>query len=207
MKKIFVIIIAASMMLVGVEAFAQVSVGAGWVNSTLTTKTGDVKTNPNSNGFYLGASYNLSIAEGFGLAPGLYYEFLGGKNSFGGELSASSTTTEHYLDVPVMFNYGFELAPDCKLFAFAGPTLQFGLASNVKYKAGAADINAETKISNYDGDYGRFDCLIGGGVGFQISAIQIKVGYNYGLVNRYTGGVDNLSTHRSAVHIGVGYAF
>lgn len=207
MKKIFVTIIAASMMLVGVEAFAQVSVGAGWVNSTLTTKAGDVKTNPNSNGFYLGASYNLSIAEGLGLAPGLYYEFLGSKDSAGSGLSASSTTTEHYLDVPVMFNYGFELAPDCKLFAFAGPTLQFGLASNAKLKAGTSDINAEKKVNNYDGDYGRFDCLIGGGVGFQISAIQVKVGYNYGIVNRYTGDSDSISTHRSAVHIGVGYAF
>lgn len=200
MKKIFTTILAASLMLVGVEAFAQVSAGAGWVNSTMTNKVGNTKTSTNSNGFYLGASYNLDIAKGFAVAPGVYYEFLAGKN----DGLVEATDTEHYLDVPVMFNYGFDLASDCRLFVFAGPTLQFGLASTLK----TTIASVETKVNRYDGmGYGRFDCLLGAGVGFQINAINVKVGYNYGMVNRYTDAPSDTALHRSAIHLGVGFAF
>ena len=203
MKKIFATLLAASMMLAGVNAFAQISVGAGYVNSTSTSKAGDKKTSGDSNGFYLGASYNIGISGGLGLAPGLYYEMLGASDK--GSLWAGSTT-EHYVNVPVMVNYGLELMPDCTLFFYAGPTLSCGVASNTKLKVGGDKVSASTSVNNYDNDsYGRFDVMLGGGVGFNINRFQVKVGYNAGLLDR--NSTDAIKMHRSEVHLGVGFCF
>ncbi len=203
MKKIFATILAASMMLVGANAFAQISVGAGYVNSTSTNKVGDSKSSGDSNGFYLGASYNIGISGGLGLAPGLYYEFLGnsGKGSYW-----SGSTTEHYVNVPVMVNYGLELMPDCTLFFYAGPTLSCGVASTTQAKVGGDKVSVGAKVNNYDNDnYGRFDVMLGGGVGFNINSFQVKVGYNAGMLDRNAS--DAVKMHRSEVHLGLGWMF
>ena len=36
---------------------------------------------------------------------------------------------------------------------------------------------------------------------------QVKVGYDFGMVNRYTGSSDKCSMHRNQVHLGVAYVF
>ena len=47
---------------------------------------------------------------------------------------------------------------------------------------------------------------LGGGIGFQVSAIQITVGYDYGMMNLYKG--DNAAkTHRSNLKLGLGFVF
>ena len=209
MKKIIAIAAAAAMLFAASEASAQVIVGAGYVNSTTTSKVSDNKASSDANGFYVGASYNIPLVGGLGLAPGLYYEFLGSSSKKdAGIFTASGTPTEHYLNIPVMVNYSFGLASDCSLFAFAGPTLEYGLASSTKLEASAGGISGEKTVNNYDADdYGRFDCLLGLGVGFNIRAFQVKVGYDFGMVNRYTGSSDKASLHRNQVHLGVAYVF
>ena len=43
-------------------------------------------------------------------------------------------------------------------------------------------------------------------MGFQISALQITVGYDYGMMNQYKG--DNAANcHRSNLKLGVGFCF
>lgn len=201
MKKVFATVIAASMMLMGTSAFAQfssdnLSVGAGWVNSTLSYKSG---SSSSFNGLYLGASYALPVASVSGLSvePGLYWEHF----STGGDVR----NNESYLEVPVMAKYDFDFASDTRFFAYAGPTLSFGLTSKVKEK----NSGSTTVVNCYgaDSNYGRFDLLIGLGVGVDLlDHYRVKVGYNYGLVNRYTGSAD-LKLHRSEVTIGVAYLF
>ena len=61
MKKI-VSILAASMMLLGVNAMAQPSIGAGYLSSTEIVKSGNSSTTRTPlNGFYAGLSYTLPI--------------------------------------------------------------------------------------------------------------------------------------------------
>lgn len=210
MKKIFATLLATSMMLMGVQAYAQISVGAGYVNSTQTTKAGNSKTSSDANGFYAGGSYNLSIAGGLGLAPGLYYEFLSSSSDeagIAGIATVKGTTTEHYLNVPVMLTYGLELMPDCTLFAYAGPTISYGVASTTKVSADTAIGSGSKSTSNYGDNsaYKPFDVMLGGGVGFNINSFQVKVGYNQGMLNRYDS--DNVTLHRGEVHLGVAYMF
>ena len=205
MKKIFTTLLAASLMLLGTQAFAQVSVNAGYLNSTLKTKN----TSDNANGAYAGVSFNVPLAGGLAIAPGVYYSMITSKEtaSIGSIISGSGTFTEHAINVPVYLNYGIDLARDTKVFLFGGPTLQYGLASNVKYDANVAGISGSNTVSNYDSEnFNRMNVYLGGGLGFLVGAFQITVGYDYGMMNQYKG--DNaINCHRSNLKLGVGFAF
>ena len=205
MKKFFSIVLAASLMLIGTQAFAQMSVNAGYLNSTLKTSN----TSDNANGAYAGVSFNIPIAGGLAVAPGVYYSMLTSKEtaSLGTIFSGSGTFMEHAVNVPVYVNYGIDLARDTKVFLFGGPTLQYGLASTVKYDANVAGVSGSKTTSNYDNaNYNRMNVYLGGGMGFQISALQITVGYDYGMMNQYKG--DNAANcHRSNLKLGVGFVF
>ena len=208
MKKFFSIVLAASLMLLGTQAFAQMSVNAGYLNSTL--KTGN--TSDNANGAFAGISFNIPLAGGLGIAPGVYYSMLASKSGdaasiFGVNISGSSTFMEHAINVPVYLNYGYDLARDTKIFLFGGPTLQYGLASTVKYDGSVGSASGSRTYSNYDNEnFNRLNVYLGGGMGFQISALQITVGYDYGMMNQYKG--DNAANcHRSNLKLGLGFVF
>ena len=209
MKKIFSTILTASLMLFGIQAFAQSSVNAGYLNSTQSFANSE---SINSNGAYVGLSYNLPLAGGLSVAPGVYYSFIGNKSGgtatiLGISASASSTFREHAINIPLYLNYGIDLARDAKFMIYAGPTAQYGLASTTKLAGGVGEFTADKTYSNYDNsDYTRFNVYLGGGVCFQVASFLINVGYDYGMMNLYKG--DNAAkTHRSNLKLGVGFAF
>lgn len=204
MKKIFAAAAAALMMLAAGNAYAQISVGAGYLNSTLSSKYNGNKVSEGArgamNGFYLGASYNLRFGE-FGVAPGLYYSFLGGSDTV---LNVTTGATEMAINVPVNLNYGYDLN-GVRLFAFAGPTFQFGLMSKTKTKSNPA---IETNYYGDNSNYGRFNIYLGGGLGAELmEQIQITVGFDYGILNLYRGNDDKAKQHRYNLKIGVAYLF
>lgn len=195
MKKIISLIAAA---LVATSAFAQIEVGAGYTNSALSDKLGNTTTTTELNGFYVGAGYTLNLTNEINLTPGLYYNFLTGDAPVG------DTWTEHYLNVPVSFSYGYEVHPEVKLFAYAGPTFSLGLASKIKGTLAGTTYTTDM----YDGtDYGKFDILAGGGIGAEfLGCYRFRIGYDYGLLNRYTGDNDE-TYHRKQIVVGFSYAF
>lgn len=198
MKKVFFALLAASLMLVGTNAFAQASFNAGYLNSTLAKKN----SSSGANGAYAGISFNVPVAGGLGVAPGVYYSALFSKNT---ELFGFGTGTfqEHAINVPVYVNYGFDLSRDAKFFIFGGPTAQYGLMSKVKHDVASVEVTEDNYKSS---DFNRFNVYLGGGVGFQAGAAQVTVGYDYGMMNQYKG--DNApQCHRSNLKIGVGFVF
>ena len=208
MKKIISFALAASLMLLGTQAFAQMSVNAGYLNSTL--KTGNASSN--ANGAFAGISFNIPLVGDLGIAPGVYYSLIGSKSGdaasiFGVTFSDSSTFLEHAVNVPVYLNYGYDLTFDTRFFVFGGPTLQYGLASTVKYDGSVGGASGSRTYNNYDNEnFNRMNVYLGGGLGFKISALQITVGYDYGMMNQYKG--DNApKCHRSNLKIGVGFGF
>lgn len=208
MKKVISILAAAVLMLTATNAFAQISVGAGYLNAT--DKVGDNSTN--LNGAYAGVSYNIPISGGFAVAPGLYYSglFKSGEilNTSILNTKVDSKLAEHFVNVPLTFNLNFELAPDMTAFVYAGPTFQYGLASKTKIEGTVAGYNGDKEIDNYrDGsNYSKTNVLLGGGVGMNVNAFQLSVGYDYGLMNLYTGEGD-VNRHKSYVRLGVAYLF
>ena len=206
MKKIFSTLLVATLMLLGTNAFAQMSVNAGYLSSTLKTGNSDPT---NANGAYAGVSFNIPIAGALGIAPGVYYSMITSKSSgsLGSILTASGTFMEHAINVPLYLNYGIDLARDTNVFIFGGPTAQYGLASTTKLDASVGGISGSRTSNNYDNDnYNRFNVYLGGGIGFQVSAIQITVGYDYGMMNQIKG--DNApKSHRSNLKLGLGFVF
>jgi hypothetical protein len=186
-------------MLLGTQAFAQMSVNAGYLNSTLATKN----SSANANGAYAGVSFNIPVAGGLGIAPGVYYSMITGKTVDLGSI-LNGTLMEHAINVPVYVNYGIQLARDTKFFLFGGPTLQYGLSSKVNYSSGVVSATATT--DNYkNSDFNRMNVYLGGGLGFGAGALQITVGYDYGMMNQYKN--TDSACHRSNLKLGVGYAF
>ena len=205
MKKIFSILLVATLMLVGTNAFAQMSFNAGYLNSTLATSN----SSDNANGAYAGISFNVPVAGGLAVAPGVYYSFLTSKETaaLGGIASGSGTFMEHAVNVPAYLNYGIDLARDAKVFVFAGPTLQYGLASTVKYEGNVLGVSGSSTVNNYDNEnFNRMNVYVGGGIGFGAGPLLVTVGYDYGMMNQYKG--DNATQcHRSNLKLGVGFAF
>ena len=206
MKRIITLLAAAVMMTIATNSFAQMSVGIGYLNGSDKVSTGEVSTAMNSNGLYAGFSYNLMISDGVGLAPGIYYSFLYSNDSLFGIVDTK--TKEHFINVPVYLNFGFDLTDNARLVIFAGPTAQFGLDSRTEYQTNILEgLNASGKQDNYkESDYGRTNILIGGGIGIGIGRIQISAGYDYGLFNLNTSDSD-ITRIKSYIKSGISYMF
>lgn len=205
MKKIFTAVLAAAMMLVGTSAFAQLSAGAGFMNSAFNNG----KESTALNGLYAGVSYNIPIAGGLGVAPGVYYSYLTKKNSgkLGTLVSYAGDRTDMYLAVPLDLNYGIRISDGFKALLFAGPTFSYGLSSKTKVTGSFAGITAGSTTNNYENkNYSRIDVMLGGGVGFELeNIVRFTVGYDYGMLD--LDKTDTGKLHRSQLHAGVAFLF
>ena len=209
MKNVY-LIIAAAVMFFAVEANAQIGVGVGYNMLNNVQKALDEDESGALNGFYVEATYDINFLERsrgeLGLQPGLRFSYAGDHESeeaLGVKVKASENET--YLDIPVLVKYSYDLDA-VKLSAFAGPVLSCGLSSVAKVSVG----DNTTKASNYRDEsvYGRFDVKLGLGIGAAfMDKFNAKLGYNVGLLNRYTGNLDDLTFRTGVFYVGVGINF
>lgn len=201
MKK--VIITIALVAAAATSAFAQIGVSAGYANNSQKTQNSDPST---TNGFYVEGTYSIPVAGAFSIVPGVRYTYLGSSkatNILSAGLSAS--LVEHYLAIPIMAQYGIDLGA-AQLFAFAGPTFSYGLASKTTVKASAGGFSADKPIDNYkDTDYLRPNLFLGGGLGIQLGSFQVKAAYDFGLLNRMKS--DKITLKDNQFRVGVAYLF
>lgn len=212
MKRIITTLLAASMMLVGTTAFAQMSIGAGYINSSMKTSIGNNSSTMPYNGFYVGGDYTIAEGIGFGISVGAYYSYLTATSSgsfsiFGVNIGASSKVEEMYLDIPVHFNYSVEVSPGLRGFVYAGPTFSYGISSTTELGGSIGGVGGKTnKSNNYaDGSYKPFDILVGGGAGLDFGRLRFTVGYDLGMLNRVPS--DNYTQKRNVLHAGIGFLF
>jgi hypothetical protein len=162
MKKSFWVAVVAAMIF-AVNAEAQFSVGVGYANEKVISKTSskdsDVglghkatawdKSRKQLDGFYVEASYNWEFAtlgsSAFALQPGVRYTLLTSIMSADeatlstkGEgkyiESSRSSYSNHLLDMPVHVKYSYDFVPgSVKAYVFAGPVLSVGLAAMNRY--------------------------------------------------------------------------
>ena len=133
MKKIILSLVVAA--LAATSAFAQFSIGAGYANSTFSTKVNDNTTKSDPiNGFYGGVDYSIALSDIFKVTPGLYFSMMTDKGEYnvGSLVNTSSKKTEMYLDIPVNFSASMPLGSSVKGFLYAGPTFSLGCLSQVK---------------------------------------------------------------------------
>lgn len=229
MKRIFATVLAASMMLAGTSAFAQISVGAGYLGSfqKLSATNIDISKSVYMNGLYAGLENTFQFDANMGMSVGAYYVYSAASASSMYETLelidgfVKGRLDEHFINIPINLMIGADLQDGLRAFVFAGPTVSCGLSSKVK--ANVLDIVKFNASDNYKHEYfERFDLLFGAGVGMDInSTIRIKAGFDYGLFNRIGDGLnikdaqgnvkvassEKATLNRSQITVGVSYLF
>ena len=213
MKKVFATVLGAALMLIGTQAFAQASIGVGYINASdktvITAGDSNKTSKADRNGFYVGFDYNLKIVAGLGVQTGLYADMLfsNSKDDYY-VATVNSRFMEIDLNIPLNLTYTFPLNRDFSLLIYGGPTFQYGVYKNYKYTTSSTwtDKTATTSVDYYkDGGHKPFNIYLGGGAGFQAGDFQVKVGYDHTLMNMVEN--DNYKIGRGQIKIGVGLAF
>jgi hypothetical protein len=208
MKRIAIFLAA---LVLATPTFAQVIPGAGYVNSSLKSAS----SSDSQNGFYAGASVEMGVTavKGLSFVPGAYLSMITSTGTSSGDFwiisgSSKSTFTELAVNVPAYLKYGLELSGGARIFAYAGPTAQIGIISQVKTDTTTSGIisGSSTNTKDYyagDSGFNRFNLYLGGGLGFGFGKFSINAGYDYGLLN-VMRGVDS-NANRANLHVGVSY--
>ncbi len=148
MKKRMFVLFAAVLM--SAAAFSQgfgVRAGINLQNVNGKDDAGDKLENDMTVGFHAGVNYELSIAEGFYLQPGLNFSTKGAKNS---EDNFEVVTSLSYLELPIHLVYKPELGSG-KLIVGFGPYLAYGLMGKMKPEEGD-DIDVKFKQGELSDD-------------------------------------------------------
>lgn len=217
------LILTAAAIAVSVSAFAQISVGAGYVNDAYrqTINISDNTTNNSkyaNNGFYLEGAYSYALTNDFSLSAGLRFSSLGRTDNGNYDLGslhlgdATAKTKEMYLSIPVTANYAYTINKDVRVFAFAGPSLAIGLSSKTDVTASVLGQSSTTNVDNYGKDdegncnYNRTNLFLGAGLGVDLmNMVRVSLGYDLGLLNR--SAADNTTLKQNQFRIGVAYLF
>ncbi len=219
------------------NASAQVKFGAGYSMADHSLKYGDSDEGYALHGFNVGLTYDANVIDWkfleFGVVLGVNYELMTDEKSENLELFSAKlkrTVTEHYINVPLNLNLGLNIIPGIfGVYAFGGPVLSFGVNSNTEVSVDTQKGRGRLTYNNYNGqskadnlldgmtstitstlptDYGWFDVKLGVGAGIEIvDAIDLKAGYNWGLVNRYTGDSKDVSHHSDQFYVTLSYIF
>lgn len=230
------VLFAALFIAAGNNAFAQFGVNVGYMNSTTWGKANGSKSSEDmtTNGFAVGIDHNIKlIGNLLSIQPGIYYQHLLKSEDiaeFPG-YAARNTFTENYIGIPVHVKVGFNILPKemLRIYVFAGPTFEIGLMANDKISISGNDRSGEVSYNYYNGklkstsdvlnslienyypsdsqgQYKRFDVMLGGGVGIQaVHFLDIRAGYDYGVVNRLKGTyAENMTANRGQFYVSVG---
>lgn len=222
MKKVFAFVAFATVMLIAGKASAQLSVNGGFLansnasstkfTNVVTNKEEKIDTTENAGvGIYAGVSYNIDFTEHWGVAPGVYINYVG-KNK---KQKIAGTTGNEILDmvdvnIPILFNYKRDFTDSFGIFGFVGPNFRYGISAKYTFKY--EDNSEPFKLDyykKYDGAknsaLSRVDLGLMLGVGVHFNAFRIQTGINIGLLDRDPS--KNTTTHFHQYFVGVGYAF
>lgn len=209
-----------------------VALSVGYLHSGYRHKewvSEEVQKDKGLNGLYISATKDFTLVrKTLYLQTGLTYEYQNASNRFSeGALNLVSDRNEHYMDIPLRVKFTMDVLPELRAFVYAGPTIDFGLSSTLKYRAKVDDAVAKFTYNYYTGKtksntipgyepvlpagkYRSFDILMGGAIGVEIYDIaELKFGFDWGLINKNkTKEVsDYFITHRNLFHLGVGIRF
>lgn len=169
-------------------------------------------------GVRVGAAVEIPIGEsGVYVAPGLTYKMEGTKNTksveaAGSKTEFSSTTSLHYLTIPVDLGMRVDLGA-VAISVEAGPYFSYALKGTSEGKA-ASDIlkgaiNATTNLFEKDQEkMKRYDVGIGASAAVEYSRFYFRLGTDFGLINTaHKNWADKINTKNASFYAGVGFRF
>ena len=182
MKKVFLFLALATMLLSTTELQAQIGFHVGYAPQwhKTTNKVTDSLSTHLLHGFYAGVHYTFGIVENLDIVTSLQVRM----NS--ATVKESIISTQYWqlaAEIPVFFNYGFPVHKDMKVGIMAGPMLSVGINYTEK-KTNVED----SEIIDTNDFYGsnerkRVELEAAIGVNFQYKTYMIFGGYSFGLYN------------------------
>ena len=213
MKKIF-----ATLLLIGFAISASAKQGfglqIGWAQPILRI---NLPSNPDYakdsitsvtklKGFKVGVVYDASYIAGFGSSIGINYTFAASNSGWKAKGALADyprnrqLITYHELELFVDWQYKFEVAKETYLMLYTGPTIQCGLALDMRTDTqndygGPIDYMHGNGYDPSKDDYSRLDeennhfkrlnITWGLGAGFQYKQYFLRGGYDFGIINPY----------------------
>ena len=204
MKKNKIIILSALLIFAVNCLYSQkISIVDGYIQQRATISAFGEKYPSYYHGRKSGVNVQLDYKNNFSLLTGVLYSVVYSSNLqrfavidsiYTG--TVSTYTFGHSLDVPIRAKYTLELPKEWKLFAFAGPNVNVGIAMTQhvdaslnpgtndliddlwgrKYKTGVEDLYKSALIHRIN-----FQLGVGGGV--QWKKYQVQAGYDFGVNN------------------------
>jgi len=161
------------------------------------------------------ARYSLKSNTNVSFLTGALYSLVYADRNSGFPNSEMVTykTTGHFIDIPLQVFYSLPLSKKMSFFGYAGPTINIGLAQNMKVTSNqpVTSLNyVKTGSFNVYGsgpDYqlNRLNLQIGIGGGIQWKNIQLKCGYDFGITN--LNKVDTGNLYQKGWFVSFSYQF
>lgn len=178
------------------------------LNAPIQTDVTKLSTTTIYNGLKVGFVYDATLVKGFGFSMALNYTFGAGSTDwtqkYTGLIYPKTRTRSfyHQIELPVDWQYKFEIAKRTWLILYTGPTIQCGLAMQGKeYTQDDSGTTTQTAVINYynaepyskdanpegagDRALKRMNVTWGVGAGFQYDRYFIRGGYDFGIINPY----------------------
>lgn len=204
MKKAFAIMALIAAMFVAGNMQAQTSLYATYAPETFVAHfNNDNKTD--YQGFSIGFNHNFGLYKGLRVATGAQFRMNKKiyENTVLG-LTGKVKNTQVLIDVPILFNYSFDLTPFLSVAPFVGPMASFGITGVTK---SSDPIVGESSYSWYgdNGNMKRFNLYAVFGADVIFNSFNLFGGYRLGLldVDKY----DQTTTKTKGFFVGIGITF
>ena len=192
MKKILSIILGA---IICAQAFGQINVDAGYLNSRYHYGEDGYSFNISGSGAFVGVSTDIPSTnyDQFAFSPGLRF------NIVDYDLGDSVNAVQYFVSVPLHVKYLQPVNRGIDAFLSVGPTVICTLGGKAKMSYGGLSYHETVEGGDFDVAFG----LAGGVV--LTDNVRVLCGYDFGLLNQ-SGEKDYRET-RNIFHFGIGYMF
>lgn len=199
-----------------IVANAQFTVQLGYNNvnmeTTFTPTIAGVNDTTVFDGFYLGATYNFSIAGNFGIEPGIRASYVNWNEEITTLGITAKTKSELVnISIPVMLNYRFDFGKDMHLTLYAGPTLDYGLVAKTTNEVSGSKTTENLFEDDGTGLYlNKLDILAETGAGFRWSnwGVQFRIAWGFlNLAHNPNNSPITVDVASTKMMIGFSYTF
>ncbi|QRX63936.1 PorT family protein [Dysgonomonadaceae bacterium zrk40] len=186
---------------------AQVSLGIkGGVNMSNLVYDDEVDDKNPKIGFNIGLAADVDFAPNMALQTGLFLSTKGFK-SVNDAMDTEYTENLMYLQLPLHLAYKVDVTPGSRIVFHAGPYAAYGVGGSREAKVGSlsGEWDVDKIFGDANGQYKPFDAGLGLGVGAEMGAFLIDLGWDMGMVN--ISNRDNGNTKNQNAYLSVGYKF
>lgn len=211
MKKTFLFLALATLLLLAVKAEAQIGFHAGYAPQTLSisgsTDIGDASTTIRYQGFFAGVHYNFTIRDNFDFVAALQVR-MNSTSSKSADTGADYDTQDWQFiaDMPLEFGYAFPLTENLDLGIFVGPVLSYGISYTQK-RTDPETYEVINSIDRYNTNLlssalRRFELNVDGGLFLEYKSFMLFGGYRLGLMD--LDKMNGVTTKARGFFVGIG---